>query len=133
MIFVENSSRFGEVQLVFRRFQPRQFQNKLEIRANDVIVRRRRRQSLQSFQLALSFRPHFLRKLCFLEPLAQQFGFGGLACFILAELFLDRAHLLAQNVIALRFVHLSLRFGSDLRTQLHDLELMREPRVGEPQ
>ena len=114
MIFVENATRFGELQLVIRRLQPRQFENKLEIRANDVIVRRRRWQALESLQFTIGFGAYFLGKLGLFESLAEHLSFRGLAGFVLAELLLDRAHLLSQYIVALRLIHLNLGFGSNL-------------------
>ena len=133
MIFVENAARFREIEFVFRRLAPRQFEHEVEIRADDVIVRRRLRQTFQTFQLTFSFGAHVIRQICFFETLAQQLRFSRFARLVFAEFFLNRAHLLAQHVIALSLVHFDLGFGSDLRAQLHDLELAREIRVGHPQ
>ena len=45
---------------------------------------------------------------------------------MLAELPLDRLHLLAQEVLALRLVELLLHADVDLRLQLEHVELFRE-------
>src|SRR6185369_7469548 len=37
VIFIENATSFRQIEFIFRRLQPRQFENKIEVRANDVI------------------------------------------------------------------------------------------------
>ena len=48
VVFIENLARFVQIEFVFRRFPPGQFQDVVEIGADDVVVRRRRRQFFQT-------------------------------------------------------------------------------------
>src|SRR5262249_13021210 len=89
VIFIQNSPRFRQIEFVFRRLQPRQFENKLEIRADDVVVGRSRRQPLQTLQLTIGFSANFFRKFRLFETLAQQLSLGSLAGFVLAQFLLD--------------------------------------------
>ena len=52
----------------------------------------------------------------------------GLLRVALAELVLDRLHLLAQEVLALRLLHLRLDLRLDLRAELEHLELAAQDR-----
>ena len=61
----------------------------------------------------------------FVDLLAQLVRFG-LLRIGLAELFLNRAQLLAQVELALILLHLALDVGLDLVTQLDDFELLGE-------
>ena len=61
----------------------------------------------------------------FVDLLAQLVGFG-LLRIDFAELFLNRAQLLAQIELALILLHLALDVALDLVTQLDDLELLGE-------
>ena len=96
-----------------------------------MIVRRHRRKFFHPAQFALGFLTHLVRQIGFGETLAQLRGLRLFAAFVFAQLFLDRLHLLTQNVIALGFVHLGLRFAGDLRTQPDDLDFVREKIVRE--
>ena len=110
MIFVENATSFRELEFVFRRFLPRQLENVLEVRANHVIVRRGGRQPFEALQLTLRFSTYVVRQIGFFETFSKQLRFSSFARLVLAKLFLNRTHLLAQDVIALRLVHLGLGF-----------------------
>ena len=66
-----------------------------------------------------------LGHLRFVDLLAQLVAFG-LLRIGLAELFLNRAQLLAQIELALILLHLALDVGLDLVPELDDLELLGE-------
>jgi hypothetical protein len=68
---------------------------------------------------------HVLGHLRFVDLLAQLVGFGLLRIGF-AELFLNRAQLLAQIELALILLHLALDVGLDLVPQLDDFELLGE-------
>ncbi len=115
MIFVEYPAGLVQVKLFFARLSPWQLEDVFKIGSDDMIVGRRLRQRLHPFQFAVGFLADIIRKIGRLEPFAKLFGLGLFAAVaILAKFLLDRLHLLTENVIALRFVHLGLRFGRDL-------------------
>ena len=66
---------------------------------------------------------HILRHAGGFDLLAQLLDIA-LALVLLAEFLLDRLHLLAQIVVALRLLHLVLHLGLDLVAQLLDFELL---------
>ena len=84
------------------------------------------RQLLHSLEFACRLLPYIFRKVSLFEPFAKLFGLRLLARIFIAKLFLDRLHLLTKHIIALRFVHLVLRFRGDLRTDLHYFQLASE-------
>ena len=79
----------------------------------------------QPVELAVGGLADVLGHLRFVDLLAQLVGFG-LLRIGLAQLFLNRAQLLAQVELALILLHLALDVGLDLVTQLDDLELLGE-------
>ena len=81
---------------------------------NHFVRMSRLRQSLHPLKLTLSFLANFVRQVGRLKPFTQLRSLGALTGFVFAEFLLDRLHLLSENVIALRFVHLRLSFGGDL-------------------
>src|SRR5262245_62536862 len=110
MIFIQNPTSFIEIEFVFDRLSPRKLEDELEVSADNVIVRSSCRQFLEALQFAFSLSSYVIGQICFVQSLAEQRSFGGFACFIFTELLLNRLHLLPQNVITLRLVHLALRF-----------------------
>ena len=96
-----------------------------------MIVRRHRRQLLHPAQFTVGFLPHVVGQIGFGKPLAELCGLGLFAAFIVAQLFLDRFHLLAQHVIALGLIHFGLGFVGNLRTQANDLNFVREKIVSQ--
>ncbi len=94
----------------------------VEIRADDAVLGRRRRQPLEASELAERSLRDLLRQLERLEPLAQ-LGDLRLLRVGLAELLLDRLQLLAQEELALPLVELGLHLRLDLRAELEHLEL----------
>ena len=94
MVFVQNLASLRDVERAFGALGPRQLENIVEVRPDDVIIRRSRRQSFQAIQLALGFLQDFFGKLGFFQAFAQLLRFGLLAA-LFAQFLLDGAHLLA--------------------------------------
>ena len=122
----------GDIERVLACFVPGQLQNVLEISPDDVVIRRAGRQLFEPRQFALGFLANLFRQLGLLQPLAQLLHFGLLAGFF-AELLLDRAHLLAQQVVALLLIHFGAGFGVDLVPQLQHLNFMSQIGVHQAQ
>src|SRR6185369_7319807 len=79
VIFIQNTTRFSQIQFIFRRLQPRQLENKLEIRADDVVVGRGGRQALQTLQLTVGFLAHLIWKFGLFETLAEHLSLSSFA------------------------------------------------------
>ena len=133
MVFVEYLSGLVQVELFLARTPPRQFENVLDVGANDVVIGRRLRQLLHPLEFAVGLFPDIVGQVGLFETFAKLFSLGLFAGLVVAEFLLDRLHLLAEDVVALRFVHLVLCLRGDLRTDLHDLDLAGKRRVGQRQ
>lgn len=132
VVFVEHLPRIREVQVVLRALGPGQFQNVLEISSYDVVIGSLRRKLLELRELALGFLTHVLRQIGLGQLIPQLICFSLLAGFI-AKLLLDRAHLLAKQIIALFLRHFVAGFGCDLIAQLQHLQLVCQVGVHQPQ
>ncbi len=86
---------------------------------------RGRRQFLQPRELAVGGFEGVLGQIGRVDPFAQFVRFRELLV-LLAQLVLDRFHLLAQEELALAFVDLRLHLGLDLGPELHHLQLTGE-------
>jgi hypothetical protein len=125
---VENALRMLEVEVVLGERAPGQRQDPVEVCADDAVLRCRRRQLLESRELAPRCLVHALRQLRLVELPAQLVDLR-LLIVALAELVLDRLELLAEEELALALLHLRLNLRLDLRAQLEHLELpVQQPR-----
>ena len=86
------------------------------------MLRGGRGQPLEPGELTLRRLAHVLGERDRLQPLAKLLDLGALGV-ALAELVLDRLHLLAQEELALPLLHLRLDLRLDPRPELEDLEL----------
>ena len=125
VVLVEDLPRPGDVDLAAAQLVPGQARHPVEIGADDAVLRRGRRDRRQPLQLALRLAPRLLRQrrpprsCAAARPISR-------SSLLLAQLLLDRAQLLAQEVLALRLRHPLLGFGGDLLPQLAH----RLPRAG---
>ena len=85
----------------------------------------RLRDLLEPAELAVDLRAHLVRQLELLERRAQLVDLR-LGRVLLAELLLDRLHLLAQDPLALALLHLGVDLALDLRADRDDVQLARE-------
>ena len=92
---------------------PRQRQNPVEIRANHLVLARRRRQHAQPFGLAFRFRQCALREIRLFHATQQlrRILFAGIG---LTEFRLDRAQLLAKIELSLMLLDLDFRLSLDV-------------------
>ena len=125
VVLVEDLARAVEIEVVGRRHAPRQRREPVEVGADHAVLGRRRREPLEPRELAVGRLAHVLGQLERVEPLAQlvRVGLLGIA---LAQLLLDRLHLLAEEELALALLELRLHLRLDLRAELEDLELAVE-------
>ncbi len=91
---------------------------------------RRLRELLQPRELAVGLLAHVVGQLEHLE-LGAQVVHLGLGRVLLPQLLLDRLELLAQDIVALRALHLRHDLRLDLRADGDDVQLARE-HLGEP-
>src|SRR5207342_3641064 len=116
VVGVEHDARLGDVQVVVRTDVPRDLDHPVEVRADPALLGRLLGRPLQAAQLA---------QRLFLDVLRHA-GLGDLLAVllddvlfaVLAELFADRAHLLAQQELALALLHALADVRPDLVLQL---------------
>src|SRR5579862_6351195 len=125
VIGVENFLRLRDVDFDAGRLLPRQHGKPLDVVAGKAVVGGHRRHASQPAQLLQSFFFDVVRHACLLDFLAQLFGVAR-GFILLAQLFLDGLHLLAQVILALRLLYAVLHFALDLVAKLLDLELFRQ-------
>ncbi len=132
VILVQNLARARDVEFAFDAGLPRQFAQQLQVRAYDVIIRSRRRQSFQPVQLPPGLLLRFLGQAGLFQTFAQQIDFG-LFRAALAEFLLNGAQLLAQEILALLLAHLVLHVASDLAAQFEHLHFVAQIGVHQAQ
>ena len=125
VVAVEDVAGLGDVELVLGGDRPGQLHQPLEVGPGDGVLGRRRLHHLQAVEL-------LQRDLL---DVGRHLGVGDLlpevvevaaALVDLAQLFLDRLQLLAQDVLALVAPHLLLDLGVDLLAHLQHLVLARQ-------
>src|SRR5689334_14614853 len=118
--------------MVIRPGAPRQFRDPLEVRTNDLCFHRLATRALETTKLALDFSACLLGQGKLHELFAKLAYFLGL--IVIAELFLNGLHLLAQIhlTLALSELLLDLRFDFFLRFEQPDLSLDMDGYAGDP-
>ena len=125
VVLVQDLLRLRDVHFAARALGPRQHRQPLDVVAGQRVVGRHRRHAREPVQLLGRLFLHVLRHAGGFDLLAQLLDIL-LALVHFAEFLLDRLHLLAQVVVALRLLHLVLHLGLDLVAQLLDLKLLRQ-------
>ena len=128
VVFVEDRPRPLEIVIVGRHHAPRQAGHPIEIRADDRRLGRVGMRALQPLDLFLDLFAGLRRDLFLFDLLAVVLDFLG-DLFSFAELGLDRFQLLAQEVLALRLVHLPLCRRRDLLLHRQQVDLAGEKLV----
>ena len=121
VVLVEHRLRARQIEVVVRARVPRQLGDPLEIRANDLRLHRLAAGALEAAELALDLGARRRRQLELVELLAQLADL--LALIVVAELLLDRLHLLAQVHLALALAELFLHLRLDLLLHLDHADL----------
>src|ERR1700674_3990069 len=117
VVGVENLFRLRDFNFSTRSLRPGQDGQPLDIVSRDRIIRRHRRHARQASEFLQRFFLHFIGHARGFDFLFWFFGVT-LAFVLLAQFFLDRLHLLAQVILALRLLHTILHFRLDLVPQL---------------
>ena len=122
MVLVEDLAGLDEVEVVDGRLVPGQGEHPVEVIADDRSLGRLGMHLGQADDLLLELLAGLVGDLDLLQPVLV-----GLDLLLdlrpLPELLLDGLHLLAEEVLLLELVHLSLGLGRDLRLDVEELEL----------
>jgi hypothetical protein len=128
VIGIEDALRLRQVDDLLGPLGPGQRHQPVQIRARDGVLGRRDRHLGQAIELAGRLLQHGLGHAGRLDLVAQLVDLLGLVV-VLAQLLLDRLHLLAQEVFALVLADFRLHLRLDLGSQLEDLELLDQDPV----
>ncbi len=131
VVLIEHPRGFHDVPVVLGRLLPRHRDEPVDVGPDDALLGRGLRDLLEPPDLLERLLLHLVRHAGGLDLLAKLVDLRG--AVIVAELLLDRLHLLAQDVLALRLVEGLLHVILDLRLHLQDLVLLREEDREEPQ
>ena len=121
MIGVEDRLGGGEILLDLRALLPRNRQQPVEIVAHHRRLGRHRRHLAQLLELGGRLVARFLGELGLLDALLQLGHF--VLAVLVAELLLDRLHLLVEIILALRLLHLALDARADALLDLKHRDL----------
>ena len=125
VILVEDAPRLGDVDRRFRFGRPGQLDQPLEIRADHRVLAGGFGHALETLQLLARVLLDLRRHLGFGDRLGELGDLGGtLVAF--AQLLLDGAHLLAQQVLAVGFADRRAGPLVDLARDLQDLDAVRQ-------
>ena len=132
VVLVEDLLGVVEVEVVIGVDAPRQADQPVDVGADDALLGRRAGDAGEAVDLLERTLLDLVGHRGLLDLLAQlgRLGHGGI---VLAELLLDRLHLLAQDVFALGLVHLGLDLGLDAALELEHLDLLGEELAGQAQ
>ncbi len=123
VIRVENFLGLRNLDFLTRSLCPRQHGKPFNVVARERIVGGHRRHARQPAQFLQRFFLHFIGHARFFDFLLQIFDVA-LAFVLLTQFLLDRLHLLAQVILALRLLHAILHFALNLVAQLLDFEFL---------
>ena len=126
MVGVEDAARLGDVDRLLFRQLPGQLDQPIEIGAHHAVFALRLRHALQPAQFLSGLVLDVLRHAGVSDLLLQLGQFLGLAFLALAELLLDRRHLLAQQHLALTLVERRPGLLADLGGELEHLDALRQ-------
>ena len=121
MLHVERGLRLVEVLLDLAFDAPGDRQQPVEVVAHHRRLGRHRAHLLELLELSERLVTRFLRQLGVLDLLFELDDLFALV--VVAELLLDRLHLLVEIILALRLLHLALDAAADLLLDLQDRDL----------
>ena len=125
VVAVEDLAGVRHVEVVVAAHRPGQGDDPVEVGADHGVLGALRRDVGEPVELPAGGLVGLFRELELVDLLAQ-LGDLGLLVVGLAELLLDGAHLLAQEVLALALVDLAAHVALDLGAELEHVELARE-------
>ncbi len=125
VIFIQHCRRFDQVKQISRGLLPRQVNNPLNVGADDVGLGGIRVHHLQPLQFLEGLFACVLGQLLFGDLLLQLLNVLGVGV-VVAQLFFQSLHLLAQIVLPLRFRHLLPRVRLNLGLHRRHFQLFVE-------
>ena len=128
VILIEDLARLWDVDLALGALVPWQRGQPVEIGLDHAVLSRRGRQLRKAIQFALCLLLRLLRHAGLLD-LAAKLGNFRLRFARFAQLSLNRLHLLAQVVLALRLAQFFLNFSLQLLAELKNFQLLRDEGV----
>ena len=128
MVGVEHALGARQVDDLLGALRPRHGDEPVDVGARHRVFGRGSRHLGQPIELPQRFLLHVVRHAGGFDLLAELVELLGLLVS-LAQLLLDRLHLLAKEVLALVLPDLGLHLGLDLRTELEHLQLLRQDAV----
>jgi hypothetical protein len=131
VVLVEHLARFHDVDGGLRLVLPWQVHQPLEVRADHAVLAGAVGHALQALQFLARLLLDFLGHAGLADALLELLELRGRAAFVFAQLLLDRAHLLAQEVLAVGLVDGLARLLVHFLRDLEDFDAMREE-VEEP-
>ena len=123
VVLVQDATGFDRVEAVFARLVPRDVEQPVQIRADHLVFGRGGRHALEAFDFAHARSSRSRSGSLASTTRARSSWFSVVA---LAELGLDRLHLLAQQVLPLRVGHLLLGARLDLALELEHFDFARQ-------
>ena len=124
VVLVEHASRLDRVEPILGALVPRDLEQPVQVGPDHLVLGGRGRHPLEAIDLASGDGGDGLGQVRVGDALAQLLDLA----VALAELGLDRLHLLAQHVLPLRVGHLLLGARLDLALQLEHVDLARQRR-----
>ena len=125
VVFIENAFGFGDIDRLLFGESPRQFDERIEISTDHAVLARGFRHPFEAAKLLFRLLIDLLRHLSLGDGFAKLLHLGGFS-LTLAELALDRCHLLAQQHFALTLIERSLGLLADLVRQAQNLDALGE-------
>ena len=123
----EHRLRLAEVAAGAGALPPRHVDQPVDVVAHDGGFGRHRRHHLELVQLRRGLGPRLLRHADGLDPLAQLLDLVRRLVHV-AELLLDRLHLLVEVVLALALLHLPLHAAANTLLDLKEIDLLLDTR-----
>jgi len=123
VVGVEHGGGVGHVEIVGRLLHPRQVENPVDIGADDADLRRHWRHGRQPREFLFRLGPHVFRQVLGRHGGAQLVQLLG-EDVQFAQLALDDAHLLAQEVLAVGAIDLLLHLALDFVLKLQYVQLL---------
>ena len=123
MVFIQNRLRFFNLDIVLGALAPGQTHQPIDVRPRDRVLRSLWRHLGQPVQLLLSLLLRFLRHASLIDPFLQLLDLHD-PFVLLAQFFLNRLHLLTEEIFLLTLFKLALHLRLDLAPQFQQFQFL---------